>query len=381
MSTESLSQTGMRLKTSPEALRMLYGLLGFMTSFLAPVVAFAVFRRGEWGTLCFLAVPIAGVGAIELLRRLTPEACVVLYPDRMDVLGIGSRRTVVHWPDVVAVHWPSSRDTRIPIRIQVPVKDGKGHRTIRVSLRDISRDERLALIRYLRAVAAGADQTGWHAFCYKQAIPVAESCQAKKQEGDSASADARSSEDAAMRRFTSLGKCYPFLAGIAVPLFIPKFLSRTMWWTLSAQLAISALVNIRLVWGQWASPFTEIVLGTAATCFALGCLAPSRALLSPANAPRVKGVQFWLWLGVTCVPLLGNAAVKGWIPVAVVKYLGIVGYCVLHVPLFLHGWKLKRQERRDAARLEADGQRRWAVYEATHQLPPAEAVDGAVCGE
>jgi hypothetical protein len=144
-----------------------------------------------------------------------------------------------------------------------------------------------------------------------------------------------------------------------------------VWWTLSAHLAISALVNIRLVWGHWASPFTETILGVSAAALALGCLAPSRTFLSGDEASNIKGVHFWLALGVIITPLVGNAAVKGWVPIGIGKYLVMSGYFILHAPILIHRWKQIRREKRDRPRLEADAVRRWAVYEATGRLPEA----------
>jgi hypothetical protein len=83
---------------------------------------------------------------------------------------------------------------------------------------------------------------------------------------------------------------YRFLLGVVLPVVLlmslPRFVSRKMWWSLAAIVAISGAVNIRVVWGHWASPFTEIVLGTAVVSFCLGLVAHSARQNHP--GPRMN---------------------------------------------------------------------------------------------
>jgi hypothetical protein len=357
----------------------LQGLAGLAFIVVILIIASALFRGG-WEVLSIAVLPIGVLAAAEWLRRVTPEDRLILYSDRMELLDLGSRRSEFKWSDVVAIHWPKQRDVKIPIRIEVAPNESETARSIRVSLQEISRDDRLALIRYLRTAASQAKHECWSKFCYMAAVPLAEACQAAEPEtGDEKPPDGdRSLPSTFMRRYGKLCKRHPFLAGLAVPLCVPLFLSRRIWWTLSVYLAISALINIRLVWGFWASPFTEMILGVSAASFVMGCLSPSRAMITGTRQDEVSGSHLWLALGLVFVPLLANAAVKGWIPIQMGQYIVLVGYCVLHAPIVIHLWRRKARERRDGPRLEADALRRWEIYESTGHLPDAEPRDAVV---
>lgn len=378
MTSQIFSGTTISLKNSQEAFNSLKGLLGFASVIMVPIAIIGILK-GDWDAIWLLALLIAGLAGVEWLRRITPADHVILHADRIELLALGSRRSVVNWSDVIAIHWPTGRDARIPIGIVVGGEERTASRTIRVGLQEISHHDRLTLIRYLRA-AANVDQKGWSKFCYKRAIPLAEACQGIRDTDIDGmeTAGCQSSPDSLMRGYCNLFKRRPFLAGLLVPLCAPRFLSRKMWWTLSIHLAVSALINIRLVWGQWASPFTEMILGVSAACLVLGCLAPSRAFLSRKGEVPVSGVHFWLGLALTVVPFIGNAGVKAWIPLAIAKYVVLAGFFMLQTPIFIHLLKLKARERREGPRLEAEALRRWTVYETTGQLPDADPAGSAV---
>lgn len=138
--------------------------------------------------------------------------------------------------------------------------------------------------------------------------------------------------------------------------------------------AISGAVNIRLVWGVWASPFTEIVLGFAAGLFCLGLLARSKI----EDRSRSEGVPPLLTVGSLALaiiggPLLGNAMAIGWvqIPKAAAGLIGPGFYFVLLFPAFFAAARRRRTEKKQAAALEADAMCRWEAYVQTGTLPDA----------
>jgi hypothetical protein len=130
--------TCLHLRNTRVSIKTLQGLAGFAFIVVILIIASALFRR-EWEALGLAVLPIGLLAGIEWLRRLTPEDHVILYPDRMALFDIGSRRSEVRWSDVVAIHWPKQRDGKIPIRIEVASERNESSRSVRVSLQEISR--------------------------------------------------------------------------------------------------------------------------------------------------------------------------------------------------------------------------------------------------
>jgi hypothetical protein len=141
---------------------------------------------------------------------------------------------------------------------------------------------------------------------------------------------------------------------------------------MAAIIAISGAINIRLVWGVWASPFTEIVMGFAAGLFCVGLLAPSKI----EDRNRSEDVPPLLTVGSLALaiiggPLLGNVMVIGWVQVPKAA-AGLIGpaFCFgLLFPALFAAARRRRTEKRQMAALEADAIRRWEAYVQTGTLP------------
>jgi len=149
---------------------------------------------------------------------------------------------------------------------------------------------------------------------------------------------------------------------------------------MAAIIAISGAINIRLVWGVWASPFTEIVMGFAAGLFCVGLLAPSKIKVRnrSEDVPPLLTVGS-LALAIIGGPLLGNAMVIGWVqvPKEVAGLISLSFWLVLLFPAFFVAVRRRRTEKRQMAALEADAIRRWEAYVQTGTLPDAAEHDAA----
>jgi hypothetical protein len=177
----------------------------------------------------------------------------------------------------------------------------------------------------------------------------------------------------------------PFLGGLLFPLFVlillPQLLPRSLWWAMAMLIAISGVVNIRFVWGCWASPFTEMAVGFVAGLLLVGLLAPASTTShkSPDDIPAL-GVYVSLAVAIFGFPFLGNALALGWVhvPRAVAGSLGFVFFLVLLSPAFIAAAGRRRRGKQEAALLEADAIRRWDAYVDTGVLP-APAPQGQSC--
>ncbi|HUT92537.1 MAG TPA: hypothetical protein VMY37_23795 [Thermoguttaceae bacterium] len=369
--------TAVRLRNTQAWDKQFLLLAGFTSLVFVPITVDSIIRR-DWGGVLLLAIP-AGVAAVgKWVRRVTPEDYLVLHPDRMEISGCGAGRTVVSWSEVKGIRWPTGQDGDTPIKIGVPRTKDRVVPWIAVRLTAVSPADRVKLIRYLSVYGADVEQEGWPQFCRTQAVPLVEACQ--RAEAPSAAdgpTHAFPSPPAAMLRlFSPLIERRPFLAGVLLPLgallSIQRLISRRTWWTVSGITAVSALVNIRLVWGRWVSPFAEFCLAVCGTMFLLGLLAPTDAGRSRNRESDVAGAGCCLAVVLIGIPLMGNAAALGWIPAQLASYCLLAGFLLLYAPALIHARKQRQHERRRRAALEADALRRWAVYEDTGRLPDAE---------
>jgi hypothetical protein len=339
---------------------------GFACLWLLPILAVGA-ARGEWGALLLAALPAAIVFVGKCFQHFTPEDYVILHADRMEFPLRRGPPEVVSWSDVQRVRWPKRRDRELPIVLSLtPTSDRPLARTS-IALEHVSPADRLVLIRYLRLAAEQIEQTGWPQFCRNRAVPLIETA-----DGDGQGGAPKSPAAAELERVPRLFDRRPFLAGMLVPLILVRLVSRQLWWMAAAMVAVSGVINIRLAWGFWAGPFTQIVFGSAATLFCLGVLAP----VHPATQRRPDDLSTFSVIAslsalLIGVPFLSVALLRGWLwlPPAVLRHLDLAVLLVLLAPAFLHLHRRSRYEKQNAPTLEAAALARWEAYIATGILP------------
>jgi hypothetical protein len=288
--------------------------------------------RGEWGAAFFLVIPAAVYLAAHWLNKAIPSELALLTPDGIEFPGAPEDRHNVAWADIAEVRWPRNRGSDQPIILVLRTgEEDAGEQTHRVPYRDAVYDDRFTLIRTIRYAAPHAEQTHWPEFC--------------------------------QRTFGPFLKDHPFAAGILLPLTLPYvfgiLVSRRLWWTSGALIAASAVVNIRLVWGVWAQPFTKISLGVAAACFVFGLFGkPAGKNESDGRETDDAGTATtlaWLAVLVIGIPLLTNAMVLGWLPRAIMKLVPYAFIAAMFGPLvyFAHRSEQRRRSAEEQTREEA----------------------------
>ena len=210
----------------------------------------------------------------------------------------------------------------------------------------------------------------WEPFCRKHAVPLIESLEREEEPED---------EDeplgACVERFFRFAGKHPILLGATLPFAILLFsMPRMFWWATAAMTAISGVVNIRLVWGVWFEPNTEIVFWAGAAFFCLGLVTPVRRWSQKRpNSVGAPAVILGLAVVLIGVPLLCNVIVLGWVWISnglvvwLLPALLTVGLAVI----FLMIVRTRRCEKRQAPSLEADALRRWKTYVEMGKLPEA----------
>jgi hypothetical protein len=329
-------------------------------------VAITELRDGELRGLFFLVLPTAMLALARWIEHVTPEHAAVLYSDKLEVPRQADKPLVVAWSDVTAIGWPRNAG-HTAVRLAVNKNLERPANRVLIDLKDVSPTDRLVLIEYLHRAAGAVEQENWGAFCQRQAVPLAEMQDGRNGAGGEATF-------ATPRWFRSIEK-YPFLSGLLSPLLLGplvvfllfKVVSRTTYWSLAAIIATSALINIRLVWGRWASSFSEICLGAAAVFFVLGVFAPRGQSSKADPSASLPTLITWWVLALIACPFVANAAVIGWIPRHFGMWTGPAGFVMLFAPAI----QMSRTQRHkdNQASLQADAMRRWEVYQTTRSLP------------
>ncbi len=288
-----------------------------------------------------------------------------LYADRMEFPRWRGRPRLVIWSEMKAIRWPESRNSEAKIEIAVPKSTDWPLAKAALDLQSLSPEDRLLLIRYLRLHVADKEEAGWPQFCQKRAVPLVEAL--KKRETDDGASERPLAGEFLNRHL--------FLTGLLSPLLFARFVvrevSREMWWTTAGLIALSGVVNIRLAWGRWVSPFTEVVMGAAAAMVIIGLFSRSMGRDKPNEISWLSAATS-LTAAFVGFPLLGNAVVQGWlkIPRQVLGWTGYAALLVLLWPALAYRFRTLRREKQQAPALEADALRRWDTYIETGELPP-----------
>lgn len=344
---------------------------GFGWLVVTPIVISAA-KGGEWfPAIFFLVVLLGSAGLAIWTTRTTSPRFATLYPDRLVIHDSKKSETVVFWSDVESIRWPRHANSDSHMLLKVRDSDSVDSRTGHVKLKDADADDRATLIGYMHLAADDAEQENWPEFCVGQAVRLLDRLESDADDADVGESDAdtsNSSVTSLAKRSSSFWDKHAFLSGLLMPLFIPlAFLlvsRKTYWWT-AVLILVSAFVNIRLVWGQWLSPFTEYCLCFAAALFVLGFiegLIRGKKKYPPVD--ELPYVRYSLVFLIVGWPLLGNAAARGWVPRVLFSEVVVpILFVLLLIPVHIQSRRRKRQIEKDAEP-GSEKLQRWAAFEA-----------------
>ena len=344
---------------------------GFCSLLVIPI-GILVLMHGDWRGLFWFAIPASLVAFGKWVDREESDHYVALYLDRIEFPDRKNTVLPLLWSEVQKIRWWVEDDDRSSLRFHVPVCENHPFGRVDIQLDDVSPEDRLKLIQYVREVGKAIEQERWPEFCRKRAVPLAEHCQRTRTY-----ADTREQGELNSRVFESVNRFSrqrPFLAGamvlpITAILMLLRQVSRRTWWLVAGLIAVSAFINIRLIWGAWVAPFTNIFLGTAIAMFAIGTLAPGKIPGSPSTKVSGLLVHTVLALFLIGLPLFENAAILGWLPPPVVDASRLIFGLSFPVVLVMALLIKARRDEKGRPALESDALRRWEVFEQTGILP------------
>lgn len=323
----------------------------------------AIFK-GEY--LGFLAPLVSAF--VWWLAKLTEcfdrEDFAVLYTDRFEDPALGKTQKTIHWNQVTSLRWTGSSDG--DARLMVYTKEIKTPMVFFVmNLEHLTVEDRLTFMKYIRQAAVDIPQERWSRFCRCVAVPLLKKLERIKEKPAQENQPPPTFRERLYANSTTFPESHPFLAGLLMPitlvLYITPLLSKKVFWTMAAMLAISALVNIRLVWGQWFEPFTTVVLGTAAASFVFGLLSMPR---KPQDEDTQESLSTTLVLMYSSYffigfPLAMNALEKGWIPRNFAMPILWLILALFSVPIVMILWGEIRKDKRSIEELEEEAVDYW----------------------
>lgn len=331
---------------------------------LCCVLGMTVPLKGEAIELFFPGIALFSLVLAKLAERSSRRHFAILYPDRFEFPGFPGTEKTIHWNQVTSLRWSGSSDERR--RLIVYTKERETPLGFFVmNLADIVPEDCLTFIRYVRRAAIDIPQERWAGFCRQIAVPLLKKVEKTEVNDTDDNPQPCTIRERVVLRSLAFCGYHPFLAGLFMPVFwvlaLPLLISRATSWVIAALIAISGIINIRLVWGAWIEPFTTTVWGTAAAFFALGVFSfPRRPEnRNPNGALGVAKVLGYLALLVVGVPLAMNALVKGWLPRNLAMPLKWVVLTLFLLPVFVIPWSQRRNDKQSLEDLEREALRYW----------------------
>jgi hypothetical protein len=335
--------------------------------------AASAFFNGELVGLFFVAVPVGAIALAAWTSHRTPETFLTLYADHLVESAHRGDEIVVRCDEIASIRWPAQGGLNVPIRVRFHDAEPGGSRTLYIKPSDATYRDRAILIGYLHVVAGHAAQDNWPEYCVRCAVPLLDSAtdEAKDLPFGRHIGESASPFEKLVVPVTAWLSKYPLLLGLFAPLLGVGLLvvavsrvSREVYWMTAAAISISAVINIRLVWGQWVAPFTEICFGFAAAMFVLGFLSTPRSARK--DIQNVETVPYAAWFLLALIvggPLLTNAAHARFVPNWFAKYVVLTTfYGMLILPMWLAARNRRKQLKIDA-KPGSEPRKRWAAFE------------------
>lgn len=319
--------------------------------------ALALWKGDLAESALWVIIPAALCVARFAARRGTRKVYAELHAHQL-VLGT----TCIPHAAIQSIHWNAARQPRVSICYHDARK-----RRAQLLFERLTAADRLILIRYLRRLPDGIEQSGWPSFCRAYAAPLVkrldpEASPQKQQVGR------RSLLERCMEFSSHIDPAAPkwsdYLVLPATVMGVFGVVSRRMYWLTAGLLVASAVINIRLFWDAWLSPFSEIILAFAAVLVALSCFSSAAR---PAKDAASMGIHvvFWFAVGIIGVPLFGNCVAAGFLP----PWCGQFGihllFVAIHMPIIVLVIRKRRAELQSRARDEEEALASWNAYEAS----------------
>ncbi len=363
--TSQTEELAVHLKNNSSTPSSAYHAAGWVTFVSILTVSIAIKEEDLLLGLFFPGVALFALALAKFSERINALDFAILYPDRIEIPEFRNSRRIVHWNQVSELRWLGAHGSSPQLRIYTnEFKNPLGF--FQMNLSNLAVEDRLTFIRYVRKSAPDIEQKHWLGFCRNTAFPLLDRIEQKKtRENNQEDTEPLGWREKFAIKFLELMGAHPFFASLVMPvtflLALPLFISRHICWTVTAILAISSFINIRLVWGQWLEPFTTACLGTAAMLFFLGFFSLPRKTVA-SNSQRslstAKAVSYFT-LFLVGIPFAVNALAKGWIPNNFAQPLKWLTLILFTGPILLFSLKPSKHKKCTKNQFEKEALERW----------------------
>ena len=241
-------------------------LFGSATFLLFWVALFAVIVHGQKDSFLLLLV-FAGIGLVlqQAAKWFASGATQYqLFPDKLLINGVE-----LPLDEIAGIKWPVKTEGEKSLAVQFAFQkcnsenggaDGYEFMDLfSIAINKLERDDRLLLVRYLQQ--HDCVQENWPEFCCLYLNRWLTS----------------NSNPKAWDHLNEKFKTSPFWSGFIYTPYVATLcvlsVSKYVYWLVGVTLAISTVINIRLLHGTWFSPIGEMMLAIAAVVFCLGFVA------------------------------------------------------------------------------------------------------------
>ena len=279
-------------------------MLGMMVLLICCSAIVSAFRGNGLDPI-WIALVAVGIGAaVEPIARWMVAKSTKSYrllPDRIVIDGME-----LLLDEIDSIRWPEKRTgNQLLVEIYEKADPEIELHPFKLPLEKLRQKDQLLLVQYLQQVEA--EHLDWSEFCCRYLglwLPVRSERYFSKQMSDRLQRNP----------FWAAFLWAPYMAFVFM-----AYLSKFFYFGFGVALAISAVINIRLMHGSWLSPIGETILGAAALLFLFGVIISffpqlkTRRELEPAE--RKAGLQaiVILVLGIIFGPLVSQLLImNGW---------------------------------------------------------------------
>ena len=349
-------------------------MLGIMGFLFCTIAVFGGVFGNQWHVVP-IALVVVGVGAVvEVICKRSVSNSIKTYQLRSDRLTISEDELVLDRID--SIQWPE-KPTAGKLNLEINYRfdehqPGKeidtetGTFPFEISFTTLKEEDRLLLIQYLQQI--DTEHLNWDRFCCRYLdrwLPV-------------------KSEKYFPEKLTDRLERNPFWAALlCMPQIVFVFLARlpgVFYFGTAAALAISTIVNLRLMHGSWLSPIGETILAGAAALFLCGIVTSflpqmkAQTELEPAERKAGQHAVVILILEIILAPLIAQLSIMLGMKVLAIVVLQLSPWLPC-APLDAMRLRREKEKKKNPQACLERSTKKWKSYCKNFSVPSDQAIE------
>ncbi len=334
--------------------------LGGMAFLVFVAAVYGVLVRNQWNAFGVLLPILVFGSALQWVAKWFDSRSTEykLYPDRLCIGDFD-----LNLDEIAVVDWPMKRkgeELLLGFFLHSQSDEGLSESTeqsddflISIPLNELEREDKLLVVEYFQQQEV--EHRNWKEFCCRFLDRWL----------------ANGSKSYFPQRLATHLKKYPFWAGFVyspwIYLICLRAVSKYIYWALGSAIAISTVINIRLMHGSWLSPIGETLLGGAAVLFVLGAI----SAWCPIRIDKEHGTPSQQRASLLAAALLIAAIILGPLVVQLLMFNGNKKLALLvmqalpwipTVPMFVQLFREQKERCENTDKFFPVAIRRWEAY-------------------